>query len=65
MARKSVQERLTASKQKINPYYDANVLDLNDIVKEGNPFHMICIAFQYGYLQGSKATKKELGAKRA
>ena len=65
--RKTVQEKLEAAKQKINNRYDATYQDILDIVNGENRdcVGMICIAFQYGYLQGSKATKKKYEAARA
>lgn len=64
--RKTVQERLEAAKLKTNPRYSMHFSDVIEIMKsEKDVAKMICIAFQYGYLQGSKATKKEYEAARA
>lgn len=65
-SKRTVQERLEASKQKINTRYDATYQDIVDIIEgeSGDYVRMICIAFQYGNLQGSKATKKEYEAAR-
>ena len=64
--RKTVQERLEAAKLKTNPRYGMYFSDVIEIMKsENDVVKMICTAFRYGYLQGSKATKKEYEAARA
>lgn len=42
----------------INPYYDMTVPNINDILNNGNTVvDMICLAFRFGYIQGTKAEK--------
>lgn len=67
MARKTVWEKLQAARQIVNSRYDLTGQELNDIAKDETKDYktMIVIAFRYGYLQGSKATKKELEKARA
>lgn len=63
MARKTVQEKI--ANFRINSRYDANFQDMEEILQFSNdPFRMFYIAFKYGYLQGSKAMKKELKGER-
>lgn len=60
MARKTVQEKI--ANIKISQYYTLSFQDADEIYRQfyKEPFDLILMAFQYGYLQGSKATKKEL-----
>ncbi len=58
MTRKTVKQAV--EKLKINEHYD---LRYNQIIELGNiddKYDIIALAFDYGYLQGSKATKKQL-----
>lgn len=61
MARKSVQERI--ANFKINPNYDATRKDFAEIWQLENPYEVICAAFRFGYMQGTKAAKKEMRVK--
>lgn len=58
--RKSVQEKLAEANIKINRHYSFYASDASDIVKANIGLcDQLLIAFEYGYLQGTKATKKE------
>lgn len=62
MARKSIIEKV--KNFHVNPRYDATCKDLTELMElSGNMFLATAMAFRYGYLQGTRATKKELGGK--
>ena len=64
MARKTVQEKIV--NVKVNPRYDASFKDTEEVLRlYKEPFKMFHVAFRYGYLQGAKAAKKELGGAKA
>lgn len=63
MARKTVKER--TANVKINPNYDATCKDFIEIWQLNEPYEVLCTAFRFGYLQGAKAAKKELGGAKA
>ena len=64
--RKTVQERLEAAKITINRRYSMVFQEAVDIAKEDTGIiEKVFTAFKYGYLQGSKATKKEYEAAKA
>lgn len=59
MARKSVKEKI--ANVKVSPYYSITVQEADELLElENRPFDLIYATFQYGYLQGFKAAKKEL-----
>ena len=50
--------------QRVNEYikkrpeaYNMMIVDMNEIKELGNMFDIICTAFAYGYMKGSKAKK--------
>lgn len=58
---KNAYEKSQEMKGKINPRYDLNTLDIQDIVENTvDIYGAICAAFKFGYLKGSRATKKEM-----
>ena len=59
--RKTVQERI--ANIKINPNYAATVKDVLEVFQLNEPYEVFRIAFRFGYLQGTKAAKKELGVR--
>lgn len=59
--RKTVQERI--ANIKINPNYAATVKDVLEVFQLNEPYEVFHIAFRFGYLQGTKAAKKELGVR--
>ena len=64
MARKTVKEKI--ADVKVNPHYSITLEEASELLKlQTEPFDLIMATFQYGYLQGGKATKKELGRVRA
>lgn len=64
MSRRTVKEKI--ANVKVNPRYDASFKDTVEVLRlSKEPFEMFHIAFRFGYLQGSKAAKKELGGLKA
>lgn len=61
MARKSltVREKIEKSKIKVNPRYYMETAQVIDLCKQERPIDVACLAFEYGYIQGVRATKKE------
>ncbi len=59
--RKTVQERIAGIK--INPNYDAVLKDFLEVSEINGFYEIFSVAFRFGYLQGTKAAKKELEVK--
>lgn len=59
--RKTVQEKI--ANVKVNPNYDATLKDVLEVFQLNEPYEAFHIAFRFGYLQGMKAAKKEMGVK--
>lgn len=58
---KNAYEKSQEIKGKINPRYDLNALDVQDIVENtADIYGAICAAFKFGYLKGSRDTKTEM-----
>lgn len=63
MARKlkSVKEKVETSKIKVNPRYDANIVEILELCRGGEGIlDKVDLAFRYGYMQGVKAAKAEI-----
>ena len=61
MAVKSMIKNIKAFKGKINPRYDMNCTNMQEIYKAcGGTFEAISVSFEYGYLQGMKAAKSDM-----
>lgn len=62
MARKSVIEIIESSKGKVNQNYDLKTSQILEIYNHANGdwSKSIVTSFDYGYIQGTKATKAEL-----
>lgn len=61
MARKSVIERIESVKGKVNERYSLRASEMVELYSQSRDlFHVITNSFEYGYLQGMKATKAEL-----
>lgn len=59
MRKKKIKELTEPNVLHINPRYNLTVRDIAEIGENaGGWYEMIVLAFSYGYLQGSKATKK-------
>ena len=61
MTRKTlpVREQIEKSKIKINPRYYMEYAQVIDLCKQERPIEAACLAFEYGYIQGVRATKKD------
>lgn len=58
---KNTMKVINSVRGSINPYYDMSHTNINEIYNNNtNLFDMLCDAFNFGYAQGSKATKVEM-----
>lgn len=58
MAKRTVPERVNEYVRKHPEAYDIMIYDVNEIRKLGDTLEMICTAFAYGYMKGSKVKNK-------
>lgn len=57
MARRTVPERVKEYIKKHPEAYDMRIADANQIRELGDTLEIVCTAFAYGYMKGSKAKK--------